>query len=181
MSLALRFLACAALIALAAYDIRFRRLPTKLVVAVACLFVIDALCAGDSISLVFIHIGTAAAALAIGFGLFALGWIGGGDAKMASAIFMWTGPALAWPVLVIVAAMGLPVALLSWIAARATARAPGTSVSAPAPASLKLVALHWREWLAWWSARRGVPYGVALATGGCAALWLPVMFHLPRF
>ncbi|HZZ10880.1 MAG TPA: prepilin peptidase [Paraburkholderia sp.] len=177
MSLALRLLACAALIALAFYDIRFRRLPTQLVAAVACLFLIDALCAGDPISLILRHVGAAAVALAIGFALFAPGWIGGGDAKMASAIFMWTGPALAWPVLVIVAAMGLPVALISWVASRAhaTVRTASSAGQPDAPAG------RLRVMLGWWSARRGVPYGVALAAGGCAALWLPVMFHLPRF
>ena len=37
------------------------------------------------------HIGAAAAVLAVAFGCFACGWIGGGDAKLAAATALWLG------------------------------------------------------------------------------------------
>jgi len=38
------------------------------------------------------HWAAAAVVLAIGFGCFSMGWMGGGDAKLAAAIALWFGP-----------------------------------------------------------------------------------------
>lgn len=176
MSLALRILACAALLALAAYDLRFRRLPTKLVAVVACLYLVDAIAAHDPYTVVLNHVGVAAGAIVGGFVLFALRCIGGGDVKMAAAILMWTGTALALPMLIVVAATGLPVALLSWLSERVRRRAEAEDHDVPGKRHSVV-----RRLASWCSSRRGVPYGVALAFGGCAALLLPVALHLPRF
>jgi prepilin peptidase CpaA len=37
------------------------------------------------------HVGAGAALLAVGFGLFSFGWVGGGDAKLAAATALWFG------------------------------------------------------------------------------------------
>ena len=176
MSPLIRLLATLALCALAAYDIRHRRLPTRLVAVVAGLYIVDALVAGDPWLLIVKHGAVALAAFVIGFGLFALRWIGGGDVKLAAAIFMWTGAPLAWPVLLLVSALGLPVALCSMLAARIARRHDaGVARDNNRPRSTL------RRLAGWCSAKRGVPYGVALAAGGAAGLWLPLIFRLPRF
>ncbi|HZZ03350.1 A24 family peptidase [Paraburkholderia sp.] len=184
MSPLIRLLASVALCALAAYDIRHRRLPTRLVAIVGGLYFVDALFAGDPLSLILSHGAVALTVFVIGFGLFALRWVGGGDVKLAAAIFVWTGSALAWPVLLLVSIAGLPVAVCSLLAARFTRRrdhalthrASGSlSAQSAAPRSDINRIAHW------FSAKRGVPYGVALALGGMAGLWLPVIFRLPRF
>jgi prepilin peptidase CpaA len=46
---------------------------------------------GMSLHDVFCHIGAALAVLAVTFVLFARGWIGGGDAKLAAATALWLG------------------------------------------------------------------------------------------
>ncbi|HVV92891.1 MAG TPA: prepilin peptidase [Hyphomicrobiales bacterium] len=95
-----------------------------------------------------LHAAVGAAMLVLGFGLFAAGWIGGGDAKLAAAIALWMGPsqALAW---ILVASMfgGTLTGLL--LGARAL----------PLPAGLAT-----RPWAARLHApTTGVPYGIALA------------------
>ena len=37
------------------------------------------------------HVGAGAAVLVVGFGCFAMGWVGGGDAKVAAAAALWFG------------------------------------------------------------------------------------------
>lgn len=180
MSPSIRFIACAALLVLAAWDIRYRRLPNWLVAIVGSLYFLDALVAGDAPALMLNHFLTALAAFAIGFVLFALRCLGGGDVKLAAALFLWTGTALAWPVLMLISGIGLPVALFSlfasWAVKRQAVRAvnKGETQFHASPRAL-------RRFTGWWSAKRGVPYGVALALGGGAGVWLPVMLHLPRF
>lgn len=141
------------------------------------LYFVDAIIAGDPLYLILKHGAVALAVFVIGFVMFALRWVGGGDVKMAAAIFVWTGGALAWPVLILVSLAGLPVAACSVLAARVTRRRERAAGEEAAAAPRRPV-----ERLAHWlSAKRGVPYGVALAVGGTAGLWLPVIFRLPRF
>ena len=37
------------------------------------------------------HVGAGALMLLVGFGLFAFGWFGGGDAKLMAAVGLWVG------------------------------------------------------------------------------------------
>jgi prepilin peptidase CpaA len=46
---------------------------------------------GMSLNDVLVHLGAAAAVLAVTFMFFARGWIGGGDAKLAAATALWLG------------------------------------------------------------------------------------------
>ena len=46
---------------------------------------------GMPLPVIGLHFGAAFIVLAIGFGCFAMGWIGGGDAKLAAAIALWFG------------------------------------------------------------------------------------------
>lgn len=46
---------------------------------------------GMSLNDVLVHLGAAAAVLAVTFVFFARGWIGGGDAKLAAATALWLG------------------------------------------------------------------------------------------
>jgi prepilin peptidase CpaA len=180
MSPLIRLVACAALLVLAGWDIRYRRLPTWLVAIVAGLYYLDALVAGDSPALILHHSLIGLAAFAIGFGLFAMRCLGGGDVKLAAALFLWTGTPLTWPVLLLISVIGLPVAMFSLFAAWLVKRRP---IPADNTSEREFhTGLHaLRRVAGWWSAKRGVPYGVALALGGGAGVWLPVMLHLPRF
>jgi len=54
-------------------------------------FVMLAALTGMSAVDMLVHAGIAAAVLAVAFGFFTRGWIGGGDAKLAAATVLWLG------------------------------------------------------------------------------------------
>ncbi len=54
-------------------------------------FFVLALIIGMSGSTMLWHIGAGCIVLAVAFGCFAMGWIGGGDAKLAAATALWFG------------------------------------------------------------------------------------------
>lgn len=54
-------------------------------------FAVLAAAGGMGLYDVLLHLGAAGAVLAVTFFCFAMGWMGGGDAKMASAIALWFG------------------------------------------------------------------------------------------
>lgn len=85
---------------------------------------------------------------------FALGWIGGGDVKLALPVFLWAGLENALGILVVVAVCGLILGLLGFLSGLLC--------------RLSLPVLLART-LTLFSAERGVPYGVALSVGGVLA------------
>ena len=54
-------------------------------------FFVMALLVGMSATDVLLHMGAGATVLVLAFGCFAMGWIGGGDAKLAAATALWFG------------------------------------------------------------------------------------------
>lgn len=74
-----------------AVDVMTRRIPNSLVVGTAALFLPAALVTGMPIWIMSLHVATAAVLLALGFGLFSFGVVGGGDAKMMAAAGLWLG------------------------------------------------------------------------------------------
>lgn len=77
----------------AAKDLTSYIIPNWISVALAGGFCLLALTAGLPVSTLVGHGAAAAVALICGMGLFALGWIGGGDAKLLAACCLWFG----WP------------------------------------------------------------------------------------
>ncbi len=144
----------AGLFLIAAYgDLRTRRIPNALALAVAALGLVRLALAGD-LAAGLMTVAAAAAVFAIGFLFFWRGWLGGGDVKlMAAAILLVGVPAMSF-FLVAMSLVGLVVTLAT-LAADRFARRPATPNSAPQgePGS-----------------RRTVPYGVAIATGAILTL-----------
>lgn len=143
----------AALIMLAAAlsDFKNLRISNKLCLALAGLFPLYVLTAPHEMAWIQ-HVGIAALVLVMGFGLFAMRLIGGGDIKMLSAAALWAGPKLIATLLIY------------------TTLAGGALAIAFATAAL-LRALMKHQSLtdgAWHKAP--VPYGVAIACGGICAL-----------
>jgi prepilin peptidase CpaA len=101
------------------------------------------------------HLAVGAAALVLGMVMFALGWIGGGDAKLFAAAGLWLGVPAAFTYLAVtgVAGGGLAVALLGL---RSAWLRPYVQTG---PA--------WFGRLA--TPGENVPYGVAIAAGALAA------------
>lgn len=84
------------------------------------------------------------AALVVGMALFAVGAIGGGDAKFYAAVATWFAPGQAWLLFVLVSGWGLFV-LIVWFVVR---RVRGQPIRRQG------------------GGVEGVPYGVAIAAGG---------------
>lgn len=143
-------LAFAALLILAAVsDLLTMTIPNRLSLAMAALFPVAALVAGFDITSIGWHAFAGAGVLTVCFAMFAFGWIGGGDAKLAAAIALWIGPSLAlleWAVVSALFGGALTLALLA-----------GRQFPLP-------MALAGQSWIARLHDRHtGVPYGIALA------------------
>jgi prepilin peptidase CpaA len=149
-SLAIRIATVAALLWLAAFDVRTRRLPTHVVLAIGLLFFIDAVVIRMPIVVMLAHVGLALAVFLICAVLFFAKMLGGGDAKLAAVIFLWVGLPLALPTLTLISVVGTLVAVLSYATRKMSSEQKHS----------------WKRLLALFSCSRGVPYGVALAIGG---------------
>jgi len=111
-------------------------------------FALLAVLGGMSAADILAHVGAAACVLVVTFALFACGWIGGGDAKLAAAAVLWLGFAHLADYLLYASLLGgaLTVLLIQFRAL---------------PLPRMLVGREWADRLH----RRGggVPYGIALA------------------
>jgi prepilin peptidase CpaA len=141
-----------ALMALSAsMDLLTFTIPNRLCGALALGYLVFAALLGVPAVDILLNISCALAILAIAFGLFTLGWVGGGDAKLAAATAAWLG----WTGILdygVAAALFGGILTLVILGAR----------MAPLPAVFGRI-----DWLArLHSAKAGVPYGVALAAAG---------------
>lgn len=129
-------------------DLLTMRLSNKLVLITASSFLVIALLAGMPLGQIGWHMVAGIAVLAVTFSLFAAGWIGGGDAKLAAAIALWFGPEMVLPYLLVSAVLGGVLTLAILICRRWMLPAP-------------LLQVGWIEKLH--DQKTGIPYGIALA------------------
>jgi len=132
----------------AASDLLTMRISNRLSAGLAGSFFVVAFALGMPLADVGYHVLAALAVLAVCFSFFAMGWIGGGDAKLAAAIALWFGFAHLPQYLFLAAIIGGVLTLLL-LKLR----------SYPLPISL--VGTRWIERLH--APGTGVPYGIALA------------------
>jgi prepilin peptidase CpaA len=138
----------------AATDLFTMTVPNRIAIALVAGFVLLAPMIGLDWTGIGLHVAVGAGALLFAFCLFALGWVGGGDAKLFAATCLWLGPDLLLTYGVIAALIGGALSLLILALRRV-----------PLPAALTsqgwLVRLH--------DSKEGVPYGIALAAAGLMA------------
>src|SRR5215469_8475282 len=145
----------AMLLAAAGWDLASFTIPNFLNLAVVAAFGVFALLLGLSPSAVGLHLLAGLIALCIGFALFALGYIGGGDAKLYAGAALWVGlhDLLVYTLIATILGGFLTLVLLGLR-------------QLPLPAGLVrqgwILKLH--------DSRSGIPYGVALAAGVFAIL-----------
>jgi prepilin peptidase CpaA len=79
------------MIVAAAWDVLSRRIPNPLVLVLAALFLPFAWVQGMPVSEMLMHLVAGLAVLMAGYVAFALGYLGGGDAKLMGAAALWVG------------------------------------------------------------------------------------------
>jgi len=140
----------ALMLASALKDVASMTIPNWLTGALALAFLPASFAIGAPIPTIGLHLAIGMAGLAFGVGLFAAGWLGGGDAKLLAAGALWLG----WPdtaAFLLWTAIGGGVLAVVLLSARKLA--PAFSVRGPAWAGRLL------------EPKGDVPYGVAIAFG----------------
>jgi prepilin peptidase CpaA len=136
-------------------DLTSYTIPNAISLGLAAAFPVAALALGAPLGMIGLSFAVGAAALVLGMGMFAAGWIGGGDAKLFAAAALWIGLPAATSYLLFTGLAGgaLAVGLLGlrW--------GPVRAVRPAGPA--------WFERLA--QDGENVPYGVAIAVGALCA------------
>lgn len=152
---ALVFLFPALVIVAGLKDLTSYTIPNWISLALIAAFFPAAFLLGLPLQMIGVCAAVGVGALLAGMVMFALGWIGGGDAKLFAASALWLGWPAALPFLLITCVMGgaLAVALLLL---------RSTQVQAFVPSSPR-----WLFRLA--TKGENVPYGVAIAVGALAA------------
>ncbi len=142
-------------------DVTSYTIPNWISVALALVFVPTALLLGVPTAALMTHLGIGVIALLLGMIMFALGWIGGGDAKLFAAAGLWLGIPAGFTYLAVtgVAGGGLALGLLGL---RSLWLRPYVQTG---PA--------WFGRLA--TPGENVPYGVAIATGALVAFPLSTL------
>jgi prepilin peptidase CpaA len=134
----------------AASDLFTMTISNRVSVLLAAAFLVLAVASGMAPYDILSHLGAGALVLVIAFTCFAMGWVGGGDAKVAAAAALWFGFAHLLNYLLYASLFGgvltiLLLQLRQW----------------PLPYALTgqtwLMRLHAKE--------AGIPYGIALAVG----------------
>lgn len=135
----------------ASSDLLTMRISNKLVLLLCAGFVAMALFTELPLQQFAMHILCAAIVLVVAFGMFAMRWIGGGDAKLAAATTLWLGFGLTLPYLLYTGILGGALTLAILALRRL-----------PLPAML---ARH--EWVdRLHNPKQGIPYGIAMAMAG---------------
>ena len=159
----------ALLITAAVGDIRYRRIPNKLVVSLILLGL------GYSVAIDPVVGGLlrGTGGLLTGFGIwlpfYVLGWLGAGDVKLFAGASSWLGPMAALEGALVGALTGALLALFWMVRSRglkATTEVLGMSAGSPS-----LLTPRDND-----SSRSTLPYGVAIAVGALWAGWLPGSF-----
>ncbi len=143
-------------------DLVTMTISNKVSLALIAGFLVIAPLVGVPLPTIGWHVLTALIVLAVTFALFAAGWIGGGDAKLAMATSIWLGPMLTINYLLLSTVFG-GVLTLTMLSMR----------NYPWPLMLDNV-----PWIArLYRVDKGIPYGIALGFAGLSVypssvIWL---------
>ena len=149
------FVCVTALIGAAASDVRTREIADGYPIGLGLGFLAFAPFIGLGLAEIGTHVLTSLAVLGLGFALFALGWMGGADGKLAAACALILGPAATPHFLALTAIFGGALALVTLLFR-----------AVPLPQGLRRA--RWARLLH--APGRGIPYGVALSVAAIATL-----------
>lgn len=147
-------------------DLLTMTISNKISLGLVACFLLLAPLTGMSLEAFGLHWAAGGLVLAVGFVLFACGWVGGGDAKLAAAIALWLGWDHAIEFIGLSAIFGGVLTLLILSFRNSVLPLPAFVIRQP-----WIQRLH--------DAKEGVPYGVALAAGALAVypqtIWVQVV------
>ncbi len=134
----------------AASDLFTMTISNRVSLALAAGFLVLAVLGGMGLTEILAHLGAGATVLVVAFGCFAMGWVGGGDAKVAAGAALWFGFGHLLNYLIYTSLFGGALTLLllqfrQW------------PLPYPFAGQAWLLRLHAKE--------SGIPYGIALAIG----------------
>jgi prepilin peptidase CpaA len=134
----------------AASDLFTMTISNRISLALVAGFLVLALMGGMGLHDMLMHLGAGAAVLVVAFACFAMGWVGGGDAKIAAGVALWFGFDHLLDYLVYASLFGGALTLLllqlrQW------------PLPYPLNGQAWLLRLHDKQ--------SGIPYGIALAIG----------------
>ena len=134
----------------AASDLFTMTISNRVSLALAAGFLALAILSGMGLSEILSHLGAGATVLAVSFACFTMGWVGGGDAKLAAGAALWFGFSHLLDYLVYASLFGGALTLLllqfrQW------------PLPYPLVSQAWLLKLHNKD--------SGIPYGIALAIG----------------
>jgi len=135
----------------AASDLLTMTIPNRVSLLLVGGFFVFAALLGMPLAAVGMHVAAALLVLAVTFGMFAAGWMGGGDAKLAAATALWCGFETLPDYLVAMSLLGGALTLVI-IMARAHSL-PGFVLAWPWAFNLH-------------HPKTGIPYGIALSAAG---------------
>ena len=159
----IRLLLFPALMAFAASsDLLTMTISNRISLALAGAFFLLTLVTGMSLAAIGMHLAAGALVLAVCFGFFSQGWIGGGDAKLASATALWFGFDFLLDYLIYASLFGgvLTLVLIQF-----------RKLPLPGPLARQAWILRLHD------AGGGIPYGIALAAAALTVYpktgWMP--------
>lgn len=132
----------------ASSDLFTMTIPNRLAIILVASFPLVAYATGLGLDIALMNLAAGALVLACTFALFAFGWIGGGDAKLAAATALWLGFGVLLDYLLLAAIAGGALTLVLL----AIRKLPLPAFAARWPWAARL---H--------DERTGIPYGIALA------------------
>ena len=145
------------LLAAAASDIIFYKIPNVIVLSILLLYPVFVLVTPAEVDWLM-GLAVFAGAIVFGMVLTATGVFGAGDAKLLAAVLLWAGPPLAPLALIICALVGGVLAIFMLTRARIIIAAAFSSLGSQTLSNAFLA--------------KEMPYGVAIAAGGLFVAWV---------
>jgi prepilin peptidase CpaA len=146
----------------ASSDLLTMRISNRVVLLLVAIFCAVAVGIGMPLDEFGLHVACATIVLIVAFAMFAFGWIGGGDAKLAAATTFWLGFGVTLPYLLYASLIGGAMTLALLMVRRW-------------PLPIFLLKIDWVHRLH--DRKSGVPYGIALAAAGLITYSDTLVFH----